>query len=103
MKGRTCQNGNQIYSSEEAPAVILGTGNVGIYLSKNENDLNTYLSRDGGHTWFEVNYYWIFLKLNYINIIINKKIKKKSHIYEIGDHGGLILTAKSNNFSLLIF
>lgn len=35
--------------------------------------MNTYLSRDGGLNWSEV--------------------KKGSHIYELGDHGGLIVMA----------
>ena len=35
--------------------------------------MNTYLSRDGGLNWSEV--------------------KKGSYIYEIGDHGGLIVMA----------
>lgn len=39
-------------------------------------DLNTYLSRDGGHNWYE--------------------ILAGSHIYEIGDHGGLIVIAKDD-------
>ena len=36
--------------------------------------MNTYLSRDGGLSWFEV--------------------AKGSHIYEFGDHGGLIVMVK---------
>jgi hypothetical protein len=35
--------------------------------------MNTYLSRDGGLTW--------------------REIMKGSHIYELGDHGGLIVMA----------
>ena len=35
--------------------------------------MNTYLSRDGGLNW--------------------KEIRKGSHIYEIGDHGALIVMA----------
>ena len=59
------------YSSESAVGLIIGTGNVGSYLSNRADEINTYLSRDGGLTWFE--------------------IRKGSHIYEIGDHGGLIV------------
>mmetsp|Transcript_9208 Transcript_9208/g.6974 ORF Transcript_9208/g.6974 Transcript_9208/m.6974 type:complete len:96 (+) Transcript_9208:553-840(+) len=52
----------------------MAVGNVGKYLEKNRADLmNTYMSRDGGLTWVEV--------------------KKGSHIYELGDHGGLIVMA----------
>lgn len=35
--------------------------------------MNTYMSRDGGMTWSE--------------------IRKGSHIYEIGDHGALLVMA----------
>lgn len=54
LKGRTQSNGNPIYSSEYAPGIIVGTGNTGYYLGQKEKDINTYLSRDGGHTWFEI-------------------------------------------------
>jgi hypothetical protein len=44
----------QFYSVEKAVGIILGNGNVGKYLSQNEEDLSTFLSRDGGLSWFEV-------------------------------------------------
>jgi len=53
----------------------MAVGNVGKELDKRVDRMNTYLSRDGGLTWSEV--------------------KKGSHIYEIGDHGGLIIMAKN--------
>jgi len=65
------------YSVESAAGIILANGNVGKYLSFNEDDISTYLSRDGGFTWAEV--------------------RKGSHIYEIGDHGGLIVIADDQN------
>jgi hypothetical protein len=84
LKGRTESTGYPIYSSENAPGIIIGTGNIGSYLKNDEKDLNTYLSRDGGHTWFE--------------------IRKGSYLYEIGDHGGIIIAAKSNYlFFFLVF
>jgi hypothetical protein len=43
-----------IYSSANSLGLILGTGNVGSYLSTKVDEINTYLSRDGGLTWFEV-------------------------------------------------
>ena len=55
--------------------MVIGTGNVGIYLSHRPDEVNTYLSRNGGLTWFE--------------------IRKGSHIYEMGNHGGLIVMAKN--------
>ena len=68
------------YSKESASGIIISNGNVGHYLKKNES--STFLSRDGGLNWFE--------------------IKKGSHIYEIGDNGGLILIAEYNKPSNII-
>jgi len=61
------------YSVDSAVGLIIANGSVGKYLSHDQNDINTYLSRDGGLTWFE--------------------IKKGPHIYEIGDHGALVTLA----------
>jgi hypothetical protein len=61
------------YSTQNSVGVIIGTGNVGTYLSYRADQVNTYLSRDGGLEWSE--------------------IAKGSHIYEIGDHGGVIVLA----------
>lgn len=64
------------YSQDSAIGIIMAVGNIGRQLEKNKPDrMNTYLSRDGGLTWQEV--------------------MKGSHIYEIGDHGGLIAMAKN--------
>ncbi len=50
-------------------------GNLGERLERQAADrLSTYLSRDGGVSWQE--------------------IKKGPYIYEIGDHGGLIVMAQ---------
>lgn len=62
------------YSQETAIGIILAVGNTGKQLERNRPErLSTYLSRDGGMNWQEV--------------------MKGSHIYEIGDHGGLIVMA----------
>jgi len=62
------------YSQDSAIGVIIGVGNLGKSLERRNPDrMGTYLSRDGGITWAEV--------------------RKGSHIYEIGDHGGLIVMA----------
>lgn len=61
------------YSTEKAIGVVIATGNVGKYLSGRKGEVNTYLSRDGGRSW--------------------KEVMKGSYIYEIGDHGGLIIMA----------
>ena len=63
-----------VYSSQNALGIIIATGNVGKYLSMKEDQVNTFLSSDGGHTW--------------------KEIFKGSHIYEVSDHGGLLVMAK---------
>jgi hypothetical protein len=55
----------------------MATGNVGGELERVHVDrINTYLSRDGGLNWDEV--------------------MKGPHIYEFGDHGGLIVAAVNN-------
>ena len=61
------------YSTESAVGLILGTGNVGPYLRYEREEVNTYLSRDGGLTWLEIH--------------------KGAFIYEFGDHGGLVVMA----------
>jgi hypothetical protein len=55
----------------------MAVGNTGYELDRiNTGYVNTYLSRDGGLNWQEV--------------------KKGSYIYEVGDHGGLIVMAKNH-------
>lgn len=61
------------YSVENAIGIIMGTGNVGSYLRAEKDEVNTYLSRDGGLTWIEAH--------------------KGAFIYEMGDHGGLLVMA----------
>lgn len=64
------------YSQDSAVGIIMAVGNVGNELERIKSDrINTYLSRDGGLNWNEV--------------------KKGSYIYELGDHGGLIVMAKN--------
>jgi len=70
------------YSTKTATGLIMGTGAVGPYLQA-EGEINTFLSRDAGLTWAEV--------------------RKGSHIYEFGDHGGLIVMADDSKFSNSIF
>jgi len=62
-----------IYSSKNAIGLLIGTGGVGKYLPTRPDKINTYFSRDAGATWTE--------------------IAKGSNIYEMGDHGGLIVMA----------
>lgn len=42
------------YSSVNSLGIVIGTGNVGRYLSNKEDEVATYLSRDAGLTWYEV-------------------------------------------------
>lgn len=43
-----------LYSTKNSIGVIIASGNVGSYLSNRKDEINTYLSRDAGLTWFEV-------------------------------------------------
>ena len=43
------------YTVESAVGIVIANGNVGEFLSFNEDDISTFMSRDGGVTWFEVN------------------------------------------------
>ena len=72
-----------VYSSDNAVGLVLGTGNVGKFLSYKEDELNTYLSRDGGLSWTE--------------------IKTGEYIYEFGDHGAIILMADSQKATDTLF
>ena len=65
------------YSVQSAVGLILANGNVGKYLSINPEEVATFISRDGGLMW--------------------KEIRKGSHIYEIGDHGGIIILAEDSH------
>lgn len=61
------------YSSRAAVGVIVAVGNIGRAVSDEPADLRTYLSRDAGLTWSE--------------------IYKEATIYEVGDHGGVLVFA----------
>lgn len=65
-----------VYSSEKAVGIVLGTGNIGYRLTDNDSQKSLYMSRDGGLTW--------------------RIIRVGVHIYEIGDHGALIVIAQKN-------
>lgn len=63
-----------VYSTESSVGVVLASGNLGKKLHGETNNL--YISRDGGLTW--------------------RSVKPGTWIYEIGDHGALIVAAKIN-------
>jgi hypothetical protein len=52
------------YSTDNSVGLIMGTGNLGKYLSNKDDLANTFLSRDGGLTWFEV--FYLKIKKNII-------------------------------------
>lgn len=64
------------YSLKSAVGLAMATGNLGSRLTRFASKTNTYFTRDGGLSWFEA--------------------AKGSHIYEFGDHGGIILMARDN-------
>jgi hypothetical protein len=45
----------EYYSVPKAVGIILANGNVGQHLTSNDEEISTFLSRDGGFTWMEVN------------------------------------------------
>jgi len=65
-----------VYSSQSAIGIVLGTGNLGKRLTTNDQAKNLYVSRDGGLTW--------------------KSAKPGVYIYDIGDHGSIIVAAPKN-------
>ena len=65
-----------VYSTESAVGIVVATGNLGKRLTPNDQAKNLYISRDGGLNW--------------------KSVRPGSYIYEIGDHGAIIVIAKKN-------
>eukprot|EP00887_Chlorella_sp_A99_P000674 scaffold5.g674.t1 len=63
-----------VYSHENAPGLIIATGNVGAHLDFMSGTACTWASHDGGLTW--------------------EDLADHSAIYEMGDHGGLIMMAQ---------
>lgn len=61
------------YSHQNAVGLIMGIGNLGTELKFDVEEVNTYLSRDGGLNWVE--------------------IMNGPHVLEFGDHGGIIVMA----------
>lgn len=63
------------YSVPTAIGLMMATGNVGDQLTSRADETNTYFSADAGLTWTEV--------------------IKKPHVYEFGDHGGIMIMAST--------
>jgi hypothetical protein len=62
------------YSSTSAVGLMLGTGNVGQYLSSSAKDTDTFMTADAGITW--------------------KFVKKGSYMWEFGDQGSIVVIVK---------
>lgn len=43
-----------LYSVDNAVGILISTGNVGYHLAQETDEVNTYLSRNGGKDWFKV-------------------------------------------------
>ncbi len=67
------------YSSPSAIGLILATGNVGESLDMAAANVNTYMSRDGGESWNEIN--------------------QHSSVYEYGDEGGILVVVQNQVFT----
>jgi len=65
-----------VYSVESAVGIVIGTGNLGSTLTQNQVEKALYISHDGGLTF--------------------KSTHSGNYIYDIGDHGALIIAAKMN-------
>ncbi|KAF9130105.1 vacuolar protein sorting/targeting protein PEP1 [Mortierella sp. GBA39] len=64
-----------LFSSSSIPGMVIGVGNVGKSLGEYV-DGDTFLTRDGGHSW--------------------KEIVHGPHQYDFGDHGSIILLVKDD-------
>ncbi len=62
-----------LYSGASAVGIIIAIGNVGHHLHYRADEANVMMSRDSGLTWTQV--------------------AKGTHIYEVADHGGVIVLA----------
>eukprot|EP00026_Physarum_polycephalum_P007976 Phypoly_transcript_08049.p1 GENE.Phypoly_transcript_08049~~Phypoly_transcript_08049.p1 ORF type:complete len:477 (+),score=67.42 Phypoly_transcript_08049:163-1431(+) len=63
-----------LYSVPTAVGLLIAVGNAGTSLSFNQSELSTFITRDGGLTWTQL---W-----------------DKSTVYDVGDHGGLVVFAE---------
>jgi hypothetical protein len=61
------------YSHKSAPGIVMAVGNTGEYLDEAADTTCTWISPDGGVTWNDV--------------------LPSAAIYEVGDHGGIIMMA----------
>jgi hypothetical protein len=64
------------YSTKSAAGIILASGNTGDYLATRRDEMSAWISRDAGLSWSHV--------------------ARGSFIYEIGDHGAVIVMATND-------
>jgi Sortilin, neurotensin receptor 3, len=56
--------------------LAIGVGSVGQHLAVKTSEFNVFLTRDGGHNWFE--------------------IRNGSHVFKIGNRGDLLVMARDD-------
>lgn len=62
-----------LYTHENAPGIVLATGNVGEFLDTTGDRTCTWMSQDGGLTWAD--------------------IANHAAMYEFGDHGNIVVVS----------
>jgi len=72
-----------LYSTANAPGLILGTGNVGNFLDVSPFRVNTYLSSDGGSSWIE--------------------LLKGSYTYAYGERSGILVLLPNREPTTLFY
>lgn len=72
------------FSSPSSVGLMMGVGNVGEYLArKDDESTDTFITRDGGITWFSV--------------------KRGSYMWEYGDQGSIIVIVEESKPTRVIF
>eukprot|EP01119_Soliformovum_irregulare_P013017 TRINITY_DN3430_c0_g1_i2.p1 TRINITY_DN3430_c0_g1~~TRINITY_DN3430_c0_g1_i2.p1 ORF type:complete len:756 (-),score=129.80 TRINITY_DN3430_c0_g1_i2:20-2287(-) len=66
----------EFYSDANSIGLVIGTGNLGEHLDVSGSNVSTFMSRDGGRTFF--------------------KIWNASTVYEYADHGGILVMSESD-------
>ncbi len=75
------------HSHEKSKGIIIGVGSIGNYLDY--DNLNTYISGNGVLLFYQ-GIYWF-------------EIKKGQHLFEAGDHGGIVVLVKNNEPTNVLF
>ena len=72
---------SHVFYSQSAIGLMMGTGNVGEYLSS-QNEADTFMTSDGGIKW--------------------KSVKKGSYMWEFGDQGSIVVIVKERTPTRMI-